>query len=1797
MQPQSHRRRGALALSAFILIALIGLAGALVSSEVAAQLPGQNDEALCSPFVEDALTAVGANCDGLNRNTACYGYNNVGASFAQTVPVRFFTQPSERGDLPVFRRIETSALNLDQNQWGIALLSVQADLPRTLPGQSVLFMLVGDSEVENAVRRANTFTSTTLVPVTTRMPANLYAAPALDARILGSVPMRTTLDADATTRDGAWARVTFEGRPGWLARTVLDVPTAPALPVYDGNARTPMQAFYFRTGIGALNCIPAPSTLIVQGPQNLSVNLTANGANIQLGSTINMNTLPVDPATVAALFPTYRGRERIAGLLQVITLDGEAIIDAESENPIRIPVGKVGITCLGAARNLGTDGVANDNRVIPECGWIIRDLTLGDLAPLTGIEGFTLNYPITLPPIGNPPPIAPTNDPGESTSVPPTLTPTATLPPPPASANLSLIKSPDGQTPTTGATIPFSILVENAGPNVATNVVVNDLLPAGLSYVSHAVTQGTYNPGTGVWNVGGIAQDGDATLTINALVSAGVGTSIVNTAAITSLTETDPDTTNNSDSADVTVVPPGCTGIPNPVMTSAELIAAIDAANNETLCPGGNTINLRSEFVYIFNAVNNALNGANALPAIITPITINGNGSTLTRTGTANFRLFVVPAGGTLALLDMVLINGSSLNSGGAILIDGGTLTANTVTFDANAAASGGGLAITAGSVTLADSIFDGNSASLTVGGALANSGGTLTLNRVTVNNNTASVSGGGISVTGGNTTLANSTISNNTTSAGSAGGIDASAALNLINVTLSGNTATSTTSALSVSGGNTNASFVTITDHAAHPAVNAVGGGILTFKNSIVGGNPGGNCGSVVQTLGGNYSDDATCAGFTVGTLGLGVLDDNGGTTLTHAISNVSAPYNGAADCLAIGGALVTTDQRGLGRPFGGQCDAGAFEAQVAPPLSDVAIIKTVDDPNPSVGDTVVYTITAQTLGPNPATNVVINDLLALGVTYVTHTTSSGTYNPGTGDWAIPAMNVGTLYTLTLTATVNALPPGSVVINTAALVSLAESDTTIGNNIAAITFTVSQADLEVNKSANTTTPNEGASVTFTISVTNNGGQPATAVIVRDLIPAGLTYLSHATVTGAYNPISGDWNVGNMTVGQTSVLQIDAQVNVGTGGTTIDNTASILSSGTADPIAANNSDTVTLNIPIPNIDLGVTKIVDDATPIQGQTITFTITASNNSAPSATGVTVNDPLPGGLSFLSASPSTGTYNSGTGVWTIGALNNLSSATLTIQATVTAAAATPITNTATISGAQPDPNGANNSADANLTVATATGDLSVTKVVDNPTPAEGDMVVFTVTIEHIIGDNIPNVIINDLLPLGVTYVSHSAGLGTYTPGTGIWDVDTIEDDESGDLQITATVNAGTASTTITNTATIDTSNYNDTNAPNNSAGAAINVVSSCGSIANPITTVTELISGITTANDEGCFPGQDTLNLQSATTFTLTAVNNSSVGDNGLPQITSNIVIAGNGSTIERSGAAPNFRLFQVNGGGVLTLNDLTLQGGSAAGFRGGAIHNLGMLTLNSSIVQNNSAFSGGGLFNSLGTVNISFSVISSNTATGGSGGGIDDLGTLSIDHSTIRNNTSVLGGGIYSDASGSLTINTSTISGNSSSTTGGGLRTDGSMTMINVTISGNAGGGIQSNSANVDISFTTITANTGGAGLLGASSPANIKNSIVALNPGGDCSGSVNVVAATYSVIPSCAGLTIVGEINLGPLQNNGGTTQTHSIDSAPGVFEGAADCNAVGGASIGTDQRGTVRPQASLCDAGAYEFQP
>src|SRR5262249_12955630 len=142
---------------------------------------------------------------------------------------------------------------------------------------------------------------------------------------------------------------------------------------------------------------------------------------------------------------------------------------------------------------------------------------------------------------------------------------------------------------------------------------------------------------------------------------------------------------------------------------------------------------------------------------------------------------------------------------------------------------------------------------------------------------------------------------------------------------------------------------------------------------------------------------------------------------------------------------------------------------ATETPQQADLSVTKAVSNATPNVGDTITFTITLRDLGPDPATNVQVSDLLPAGLTFVSATPSHGSYNSATGLWTVGT--VGTLLprTLTLTALVNSPLPKT---NTATVTHSDQFDPNPGNNQAGATETPQRADLKVQKSVSNARPN-----------------------------------------------------------------------------------------------------------------------------------------------------------------------------------------------------------------------------------------------------------------------------------------------------------------------------------------------------------------------------------------------------------------------------------------------------------------------------------------------------------------------------------------------------------------------------------------------------------------------------------------------------------------------------------------------------------------------------------------------------
>jgi hypothetical protein len=332
--------------------------------------------------------------------------------------------------------------------------------------------------------------------------------------------------------------------------------------------------------------------------------------------------------------------------------------------------------------------------------------------------------------------------------------------------------------------------------------------------------------------------------------------------------------------------------------------------------------------------------------------------------------------------------------------------------------------------------------------------------------------------------------------------------------------------------------------------------------------------------------------------------------------------------------------------------------------------------------------------------------------------------------------------------------------------------------------------------------------------------------------------------------------------------------------------------------------------------------------------------------------------------------------------------------------------------------------------------------------------------------------------------------------------------------------------------------------------------------------------------------------------------------------------------------------------IDGGGVatvvfitagqVTLSGVTIRNGLNSGGGGGIGTNAGTsVQILNSVISGNSAQFGGGIENG-GAMGITNSIISGNTASEFGGGGVDIGGlfaSLTINKSTISGNSAVEGGGgISGGGPCTLTSNNSTISGNSASSgPGGGIDSVcGVTTITNSTISGNTasvgtsgsqnagrGGGLYFEGPNFNLNNSTISGNSvNGTGASGGGiylfahsvTTLTLQNSIVADNPsGGNCAGNGTFISNGYNLSSdNTCNFTGTGDLNdinpkLGPLQNNGGPSQTMALGAgSPAIDAGnPSGCTDNHGILLKSDQRGAPRPDkedTGGCDLGAFESQ-
>ena len=447
--------------------------------------------------------------------------------------------------------------------------------------------------------------------------------------------------------------------------------------------------------------------------------------------------------------------------------------------------------------------------------------------------------------------------------------------------------------------------------------------------------------------------------------------------------------------------------------------------------------------------------------------------------------------------------------------------------------------------------------------------------------------------------------------------------------------------------------------------------------------------------------------------------------------------------------------------------------------------------------GQALTYRLTVFNTGPSQATSLTLTDTLPSGLTF--QSASAGCADAANViRCTAPTLLDQQIFTITVNLS-RSLASGTTLVNTAEVTATGALAT--ASDRYSITITT-HADLAIGKQA-PATGTAGARLPYTLTITNRGPSDARQVVLTDILSDSLTYQAGSftsdrpfTETVAGQQLT--WTLATLPAQDTGTLTFTVKVSdTWPRAAVIVNTA-VITSGTPDPSAANNTAPVTSTITT-SADLAIGKQGPDSVAA-GTSMTYTLTVENYGPSVAQAVTLTDLLNDGLtyqagSFTSDRPFTGPTIDGQQLtWQLAALPVNGTGTLTFRVAVTNTLTGPtIVNTAVITSSTPDPGADNNTAQSTSAITTS-ADLAIGKHGPASVVA-GTRLTYTLVITNLGLSAAQAVILTDILSDGLTYQA-----GAFTSDRPVtetvagqqltWELATLPANDTGTITFTVDV-----------------------------------------------------------------------------------------------------------------------------------------------------------------------------------------------------------------------------------------------------------------------------------------------------------------------------------------------------------------------------------------------------------------------
>lgn len=254
------------------------------SVERPAPILAQTDvRAACDALIVSAIQHIGSSCRELGRNEVCYGNTQVSATLND--PQLVFDAAGDIVSIMTLQAIITRPANPETNEWGIAVMDLQADLPESETDSLHMVMFGGvDVEPTNAEPRSTALPTCNFVNNADEL-TNVRSGPGTRYHIVDILDRGVSIPVYGISPNDEWLR----SQHGWVYARAgnLACDDSAELAVMDDMAQVysaPMQSFTLQV-TDAGECQAAPSGLLVQAPRGETANIMINNVEIRIGST------------------------------------------------------------------------------------------------------------------------------------------------------------------------------------------------------------------------------------------------------------------------------------------------------------------------------------------------------------------------------------------------------------------------------------------------------------------------------------------------------------------------------------------------------------------------------------------------------------------------------------------------------------------------------------------------------------------------------------------------------------------------------------------------------------------------------------------------------------------------------------------------------------------------------------------------------------------------------------------------------------------------------------------------------------------------------------------------------------------------------------------------------------------------------------------------------------------------------------------------------------------------------------------------------------------------------------------------------------------------------------------------------------------------------------------------------------------------------------------------------------------------------------------------------------------------